>query len=239
MSIHCAKPNARRAVSDGEFRPGRSRHARRPDLPRTRCQSGPGAADGDPLRGSDRRPHAAWPRNCNRMFSERRIAGVDTRLRGICRERVFHTSSYIDCCRLEVPAGTKTFPHLLPPIINLQPRRLFDDIVEEYFFATLENAAMQSFFSENSTRFRTMEAAHQNIANKSGELTKLMRRIPPDSTTTEILDLIGGTQALAAAENCDSCVQRHHRAISLTPQVTVAYGLIRTCAWHRWCSKRV
>ena len=98
---------------------------------------------------------------------------------------------------LEVPQVQKPSTQL-PPIINLQPRRLFDDIVEEYFFATLENAAMQSFFSENSTRFRTMEAAHQNIANKSGELTKLMRRIRQDSTTTEILDLIGGTEALGS-----------------------------------------
>ena len=81
--------------------------------------------------------------------------------------------------------------------INLQPRRLFDDI-EEHFFATPENSAMQSFFSENSTRFRTMEAAHQNIGNKSGELTKLMQRIRQDSTTTEILDLIGGTEALGS-----------------------------------------
>ena len=40
----------------------------------------------------------------------------------------------------------------------------------------LENAAMQSLFSENSTRFRTMEAAHQNIQNKSREITKLMQR---------------------------------------------------------------
>ena len=59
---------------------------------------------------------------------------------------------------------------------------------------------MESFSSENSTRFRTMEAAHQNIANKSGELTKLMQRIRQDSTTTEILDLIGGTEALDPAE---------------------------------------
>jgi len=86
----------------------------------------------------------------------------------------------------------------LPPLVNLPPRRLFDDIVGEYFFAALENAAMQSFFSENSTRFRTMEAAHQNIENKTEELTKLARRLRQEAVTTEILDLISGTQALSS-----------------------------------------
>ena len=132
-----------------------------------------------------------------RMFSERRIAGVDVvyaeyagaQLPRIERRRLLP---------LEVPA-VQEFSTRLPPIINLPPRRLFDEIVNEYFFATLENAAMQSFFSENSTRFRTMEAAHQNIQNKSGELTKLMQRLRQDSVTTEILDLISGSEAQATS----------------------------------------
>jgi F-type H+-transporting ATPase subunit gamma len=132
-----------------------------------------------------------------RMFSERRIAGVEVvftqhagaQLPRVERQRLLP---------LEVPIMQKASTQM-PPIINLQPQRLFDDIVGEYFFATLENAAMQSFFSENSTRFRTMEAAHQNIRNKSGELTKLMQRLRQESVTTEILDLIGGSAALPSS----------------------------------------
>jgi F-type H+-transporting ATPase subunit gamma len=132
-----------------------------------------------------------------RMFSERRIAGVEVvfaqhagaQLPRIERQRLLP---------LELPMAPKT-SSLLPPIINLRPQRLFDDIVGEYFFATLENAAMQSFFSENSTRFRTMEAAHQNIQNKSGELTKTMQRLRQEAVTTEILDLIGGSAALPSS----------------------------------------
>ena len=55
----------------------------------------------------------------------------------------------------------------------------------------------------NSTRFHTMEAAHQNIQNKSGELTKLMQRLRQDSVTTEILDLISGSEAIASSR--DGC----------------------------------
>ena len=131
-----------------------------------------------------------------RMFSERRLAGVEVvyaqhaggQLPRIERQRLLP---------LEVPVVTKVSTQL-PPVINLRPQRLFDDIVGEYFFAMLENAAMQSFFSENSTRFHTMEAAHQNIQNKSGELAKLMRRLRQESVTTEILDLISGSAALAS-----------------------------------------
>ncbi len=132
-----------------------------------------------------------------RMFSERRVAGVEvvyaqhagSELPRIERHRLLP---------LEVPVLLAASAQL-PPIINLRPQRLFDDIVAEYFFATLENAAMQSFYSENATRFRTMEAAHQNIQNKSGELTKLMNRLRQESVTTEILDLISGSAALASS----------------------------------------
>jgi len=132
-----------------------------------------------------------------RMFSERRIAGVDV----VYAEYAGAQLPRIERRRLlpfEAPAAQESSMRL-PPIINLRPRRLFDDIVSEYFFATLENAAMQSFFSENSTRFRTMEAARQNIQNKSGELTKLMQRLRQDSVTNEILDLISGSEALATS----------------------------------------
>jgi len=131
-----------------------------------------------------------------RMFSERRIAGVEVVYAQYAGGQLPHIERH-RLLPLEVPILLETSARL-PPIINLRPQRLFDDIVGEYFFSTLENAAMQSFYSENSTRFRTMEAAHQNIQNKSGELTKLMQRLRQEAVTTEILDLISGSAALAS-----------------------------------------
>ncbi len=131
-----------------------------------------------------------------RMFSERRIGGVEV----VYAQHAGGQPPRIERHRLlplEVPVVEKASTQI-PPIINLRPQRLFDDMAGEYFFATLENAAMQSFYSENSTRFRTMEAAHQNIRNKSGELTKLMQRLRQESVTTEVLDLISGAAALAS-----------------------------------------
>lgn len=131
-----------------------------------------------------------------RMFNERRISGVEVVYAQHAGDQLPRMERH-RLLPLEVPVVQKTSTRL-PPIINLGPQRLFDDLAGEYFFATLENAAMQSFFSENSTRFRTMEAAHQNIQNKSGELTKLMQRLRQESVTNEILDLISSSAALAS-----------------------------------------
>lgn len=131
-----------------------------------------------------------------RMFSDRRIAGLEV----VYAQHAGSQFSRIERRRLlplEMPVVEQR-SMAMPPLINLSPRPLFDDIVGEYFFATLENAAMQSFFSENSTRFRTMEAAHQNIENKSDDLTRLARRVRQEAVTTEILDLIGATEALSS-----------------------------------------
>jgi F-type H+-transporting ATPase subunit gamma len=134
-----------------------------------------------------------------RMFSDGRIAGLEV----VFAQYSGSQFSQIQRHRLlplEMPVIERR-PLAIPPLINLSPRRLFDDIVGEYLFAALENAAMQSFFSENATRFRTMEAAHQNIGNKSEELTKLARRVRQETVTMEILDLMAGAEALSSVKN--------------------------------------
>jgi F-type H+-transporting ATPase subunit gamma len=83
-----------------------------------------------------------------------------------------------------------------PPLVNMQPRRLRDELAAEYVFAMLEAAAMESFTSENAARFRAMQAAHENIDRKSLELNRLARRLRQEAVTAEILELIGGAEAL-------------------------------------------
>ncbi len=87
----------------------------------------------------------------------------------------------------------------IPPLVNLGAQELFEGLAGEYFFATLENAVMESFTSENAARFRTMEAAHENIERKFNELSGLARRLRQEAVTTEILDLIGGAEAIKSS----------------------------------------
>ena len=58
---------------------------------------------------------------------------------------------------------------------------------------------MESFASENEARFRTMDGAHENITNKTTELNRRVRRMRQEGVTTEILDLIGGFEAMRGA----------------------------------------
>jgi F-type H+-transporting ATPase subunit gamma len=131
-----------------------------------------------------------------RMFSQRQIAGVEVIYAQHAEGQFAHLEQH-RLLPLEMPAAEQR-REKVPLLINVPPQRLFDDMVGEYFFATLENAAMQSFFSENSTRFRTMEAAHRNIENKSQELRKLLQGLRQEAVTTEILDLISGAEALSS-----------------------------------------
>jgi F-type H+-transporting ATPase subunit gamma len=82
------------------------------------------------------------------------------------------------------------------PLLNMDPRRLRDEIGAEYMFAMLEAAAMESFTSENAARFRMMEAAHENIDKKSSELNRLLRRMRQETVTAEVLEIISGTEAI-------------------------------------------
>ncbi len=129
------------------------------------------------------------------MLNDGRIAGLEV----VYAQHVEGEVMRIERRRLlplEAPASGRQSAEL-PPLINLSPRRLFDEIAAEYLFAFLENAAMQSFFSENLMRFRTMEAARHNIESKNEELTRLARRLRQEAVTSEILDLISGAQALS------------------------------------------
>jgi F-type H+-transporting ATPase subunit gamma len=83
-----------------------------------------------------------------------------------------------------------------PPLVNMPPRRLRDELAAEYMFAMLEAATMESFTSENAARFRTMQAAHENIDRKSAELNRLARRLRQEAVTAEILELISGAEAI-------------------------------------------
>ena len=84
----------------------------------------------------------------------------------------------------------------IPPLVNVGARQLFDELAAEYVFALLEEAAMESFASENAARFRMMDAARDNIQRKTTDLGRLARRMRQDAVTAEILEIIGGTEAL-------------------------------------------
>jgi len=83
------------------------------------------------------------------------------------------------------------------PLHNLAPQALLESLMSEYVFALLTEAAVESIASENATRFAAMESAHDNVAKKLDQLRQGARQARQAEITTELLDLVTGTEAQA------------------------------------------
>tara|TARA_R110000787_G_scaffold181008_3_gene293144 strand:+ start:77398 stop:78246 length:849 start_codon:yes stop_codon:yes gene_type:complete len=81
------------------------------------------------------------------------------------------------------------------PLMHLDPEIIISRITEEYIFAILTLATMESLVSENGARLVTMQQAHQSIENKLEVLGNEMRVRRQDEITTEILDIVTGAEA--------------------------------------------
>jgi len=91
----------------------------------------------------------------------------------------------------------------VPPAYEFEPapetilERLLPRYVEARVYAALLNAAA----SEHAARQRAMKAATDNADNLIVDLTRVMNRARQDAITTEIMDIVGGAEALRGAEH--------------------------------------
>jgi F-type H+-transporting ATPase subunit gamma len=95
---------------------------------------------------------------------------------------------------LDMPALALTQPRQ-PPLHDLDPTRLLERLMAEYVFALLTEALVESIGSENAARFAAMEAAHDNVEKKLGELHLAAHQARQGEITAELLDLIVGAEA--------------------------------------------
>ena len=84
----------------------------------------------------------------------------------------------------------------LPPLHNLAPAVLLENLIAEYVIALLTEAAIESFASENAARFSAMESAHDNISKKLDRLQEEARQERQAEITTELIDVVTGAEAL-------------------------------------------
>ncbi len=82
-----------------------------------------------------------------------------------------------------------------PPLTNLPPPRLVEQLVGEYVFAELALAALESFASENAARLATMESARMNIDKKLDDLSGQERLLRQEEITAEVQDIVSGALA--------------------------------------------
>lgn len=83
-----------------------------------------------------------------------------------------------------------------PPLHHLDPRLLLERLVEEYLFADLVLAMMESLASENGARLQVMKAADRNIEDKLGDLTRRSQQVRQNAITAELIDVVTGAEAI-------------------------------------------
>ena len=79
------------------------------------------------------------------------------------------------------------------PMSYIDPARLLELLVGEYFFAELAHAAAEAFAAENAARLATMQRAHANISQRLEILAGEERHVRQEAITAELLDLMAGT----------------------------------------------
>ena len=70
----------------------------------------------------------------------------------------------------------------------------------QYLITKIWAALLESAASENAARRRAMKAATDNADDLLKILTRQANRARQDEITTEIMEIVGGAEALASAE---------------------------------------
>ena len=78
------------------------------------------------------------------------------------------------------------------PLHNLVPATLLERLTEEYVYARLTEAAVESISAENAARLAATQAAYENISTILTGLQSDARQSRQSEITTEILELVVG-----------------------------------------------
>ena len=90
--------------------------------------------------------------------------------------------------------GQRAFAY--EPLLSAAPEDLLGAFIEEYFFVEFYRALLESHSSENGARLLSMTAASTNIEERLEQVTKEFQTVRQDTITAELLDVVGGAEAL-------------------------------------------
>jgi F-type H+-transporting ATPase subunit gamma len=80
-----------------------------------------------------------------------------------------------------------------------EPSQILDHLLPQYVITKVYAALLESAASENAARRRAMKAATDNAEELIKRYVRQANRARQDEITTEILEIVGGAEALAAA----------------------------------------
>ena len=81
-----------------------------------------------------------------------------------------------------------------------EPTEILDHLLPQYVVTKVYAALLESAASENASRRRAMKAATDNADDLIKILTRQANRARQDEITTEILEIVGGAEALSSAK---------------------------------------
>ena len=84
-----------------------------------------------------------------------------------------------------------------------EPAEILEHLLPQYVVTKVYAALLESAASENAARRRAMKAATDNADDLIKILTRQANRARQDEITTEILEIVGGAEALSAAGRDD------------------------------------
>ena len=90
----------------------------------------------------------------------------------------------------------RTWPGRSLPQFTMQPDQLLSSLMRQYLFVEIYRAIAESLASENAARLMAMQGAQRNVEERLEDLTAQFHRQRQMSITSELLDVIGGFQAL-------------------------------------------
>jgi F-type H+-transporting ATPase subunit gamma len=89
-----------------------------------------------------------------------------------------------------------------------EPEAILDALLPRYAEARIYAALLNAAASEHAARQRAMKAATDNADDLITSLSRVMNRARQDAITTEIMEIVGGAEALQAGDEIDEYHER-------------------------------
>src|ERR671919_551807 len=133
-------------------------------------------------------------------FRERRIDELNTVYTDFRSAFTFRATDklFLPIAPEEVSGSAERAPQA-EYIFEPEPAAILDELLPQYIITKIFFALLESAASENAARQRAMAAATDNAEELIKVLTRQANRARQDEITTEIMEIVGGAEALAQA----------------------------------------
>lgn len=95
------------------------------------------------------------------------------------------------------------WPSRCIPIFRADFETMLSHLLKQYLFTSLYRAIAESLASENASRLASMQAAEKNVEERLGELKSQYNHRRQSAITSELLDMVGGYEALKDDDDSD------------------------------------